>query len=280
MNTRHGRALIFIVIFVYSVSCAAFVSAQPRASVLAVFAHPDDEITIGPLLAHYAAKGARITLVVVTSGQKGVSEHAKIPAGEGLGRIREEESRAACRAYGIEPPIFFGEQDGALGSMERDKQIVARLREIIGELKPSVVITWGADGLTGHADHRAVGNLVTEVFQMWQRGARDRSDRYAPQKLYYVAYPLSIFAGRVPPFPEPLRSVDDDLITTIVEAGDGLSAAARAEAEYKSQHRPEVMKAINGMMAEVLKGRIYLRLALSRTGKSIGRERDIFENLR
>ena len=70
--------------------------ATPSKRILAVFAHPDDDITIGPLLAHYAAQGVKVYLVVVTSGQDGVTPHAKIPAGPQLGAVREAESRAAC----------------------------------------------------------------------------------------------------------------------------------------------------------------------------------------
>ena len=43
------------------------------AEILGILAHPDDDVTIGPLLAHYAARGVAIRLVYLTSGQVGVN---------------------------------------------------------------------------------------------------------------------------------------------------------------------------------------------------------------
>ena len=41
------------------------------ASLLAVYAHPDDEVFTGGVLAHYAALGVSVTLVCVTNGDAG-----------------------------------------------------------------------------------------------------------------------------------------------------------------------------------------------------------------
>lgn len=245
----------------------------PAKKMLAVFAHPDDDIIIGPLLAHSAAQGVKVYLVVVTSGQRGVKAHAKIPAGPQLGAVREGESRAACKAYGIEEPFLFGEQDGSLASMQHRDQIIRRLIEIIQRVQPSVIITFGPDGLTGHADHRAVSNMVTEMFQMFRVY---QPTGFMPKKLYYVAYPESLFGKPVPPFPGLVASVDDDYITTIIPAKGGLAAASRGVECYKSQYTPEVMKAFNGMMERVLKGNIYLRLALPQIRCPAEVEHDLF----
>lgn len=245
----------------------------PPKKLLAVFAHPDDDITIGPLLAHYAAQGVKVYLVVMTSGQEGVTEHAKIPAGAQLGVAREAESRAASKAYGIEEPFLLGEQDGSLASMQHHDQIIQRLGEIIQKVQPSVLITFGPDGVTGHSDHRAASNMVTEMFQMFRVY---QPTGFMPQKLYYVTFPESLFSKPVPPFPGMVASVDDNFITTIIPAKDGLAAAALAVDCYKSQYTPEVMKGLNNMMEKVLAGNIYLRLALSQNRRSTEVERDLF----
>jgi LmbE family N-acetylglucosaminyl deacetylase len=246
-------------------------------SILAVFAHPDDDITIGPLLAHYARQGVHTYLAVVTSGQHGVTPHAHIPAGPQLGAAREAESRCACKAYGIEEPFLLGEQDGSLASMQHHDQIIARLVGIIEKVKPSVVITFGPDGLTGHTDHRAVSNMVTEMLQMFKVY---QPTGYAPRKLYYVAYPQSLFGKTVPPFPGLLASVNDSFITSVVDSRDGLAAAAQAEECYKTQHTPEIMKGLSGMMANVLKGQVYLRQAFCPPGQRMVLEEDILQNPR
>jgi LmbE family N-acetylglucosaminyl deacetylase len=244
--------------------------------ILAVFAHPDDDIIIGPLLAYYAAHGVTVYLVVVTSGQEGVAAHAKIPAGPQLGAVRERESRAACKAYGIEEPFLFGEQDGSLASMEHHDQIIHQLIEIIQRVQPSVIITFGPDGLTGHTDHRAVSNMVTEMFQMFKVY---QPTGFIPKRLYYVTYPESLFGKSVPPFPGLVASVDDDYITTIIPAKEGLAAATRGVECYKSQYTPQVMKAFNDMMEKVLKGNIYLRQALPQIRYPAEVEHDLFMGL-
>ncbi len=245
----------------------------PGKTVLAVFAHPDDEVAVGPLLAHYARRHVPVHLVFVTSGQKGVREHAGIPAGEKLGAVREREAKNACKVYGIGEPYFLREQDGSLSSMQRHKVIVRRLSRIIQQVRPAAIITWGPEGLTGHPDHRAVSNLVTEILQKRQ-GVRGETD----PKLYYVAYPKSRFSKPGPPFLRPVGSVDESLITTVIRAKDGLSAAVRAQKCYRSQHTPQVMRNITTMLAEVLEGNICLRLALPQIPRAAEVEHDLFSS--
>ncbi|HEY6246272.1 MAG TPA: PIG-L family deacetylase [Pyrinomonadaceae bacterium] len=240
-------------------------------TILAIFAHPDDDVIVGPLLAHYAKSGVRVYLALVTSGQQGVNSFAKIPAGDQLGAVRESESRAACKAYGIPEPFLLREQDGTLSSMQRSNQIVQRLREIVLQVRPAVIITWGPDGITGHPDHRAVSNLVTELFQNWQTSANS----FSPKKLYYAVFPQSKFSAQLKGF----KSVNEFYVTTIIQAKDGLSAAAKAEYAYKSQHTPQDMRFWNDLMANISKGKIYLRLALSRSRMSNRRERDVFDDV-
>ena len=61
--------------------------AQTRP-VLAVFAHPDDERIVGPLIHRLTREGREVHLVIATDGSKGVREHAGIPAGTALADAR------------------------------------------------------------------------------------------------------------------------------------------------------------------------------------------------
>ncbi len=79
--------------------------------IMAIFAHPDDETTIGPVLAKYA-ENHEVYLVVATDGSFGVTDHAGIPAGDSLVNIRTRETKCACEKLGINPPQFLGAQDG------------------------------------------------------------------------------------------------------------------------------------------------------------------------
>jgi LmbE family N-acetylglucosaminyl deacetylase len=268
-----GRKLIYacgalmLMTFVPSLRAAD----PPSRTLLAVFAHPDDDATIGPLIAHYTKRGVRVHFVFVTSGQQGVTEHAGIPAGAQLAAVRENEARAASKAYGAEPPEFLGEQDGTLGTMKRHGEIAARLRETIARIRPDVIITFGPDGVTGHPDHRAVGNMVSEIYQ-------GMDPERSPSRLYYMAAPLSLTAGANTPM-KLAGGLADRYITTVVDAADGLEAAARAQECYKSQYTPAGMKMVNSLMGDGLKGQIPLRRAYVPVGRTTPRETQIFDSL-
>ena len=73
---------------VYAVALALVVQALPRSvpaqqsrPIVAIFAHPDDERVIGPLLSRLAREGRETHLVIATDGSQGVTDFAKIPAG-------------------------------------------------------------------------------------------------------------------------------------------------------------------------------------------------------
>lgn len=67
-----------------------------RPVLVAIFAHPDDEIVVGPMLSRYAREGADVRLVLATNGDRG-TRITKIPAGEALGRARAQEAMCSAR---------------------------------------------------------------------------------------------------------------------------------------------------------------------------------------
>ena len=56
---------------VFLLSCVGILPGAPKRTVLAVFAHPDDESVVALLLAKYANEGHDVYLAVITSGQIG-----------------------------------------------------------------------------------------------------------------------------------------------------------------------------------------------------------------
>jgi LmbE family N-acetylglucosaminyl deacetylase len=148
-------------------------STTPATAVrtlVAVVAHPDDETIVSPVLARYAREGARVYVIVATDGRKGVSKHAGIPAGDSLATVRAGEARCSARELGIQPPILVGLEDAGLAVIspwpgEPLDRLSKRLVTAFSELHPDAVITWGPEGGYGHADHRLVGDVVTQVFQ-------------------------------------------------------------------------------------------------------------------
>ncbi len=73
----------------------------PSKIVLAVFAHPDDETPVDPLLHKLAREGNEVWVVIATNGEKGVREFAKIPAGDSLAHVRRREAECVCQTLGI-----------------------------------------------------------------------------------------------------------------------------------------------------------------------------------
>ena len=123
-------------------------------SLLAVFAHPDDEsIACGGLLAWCAHLGADVALLCMTRGEHGRN------AGS-AGRTRSRELRAAARTLGIGALTLLDHEDGMLPWLSADTLRSAIARAIRAR-RPEVVVTFDADGLYWHPDHVAVHELTT-----------------------------------------------------------------------------------------------------------------------
>lgn len=245
---------------------------------MAVLAHPDDETVLGPLLARYASQGHQAWVVSVTSGQIGVTPNTTLPAGPELGRAREEELRRACGLLGIHPPLLLGFEDGGIHTHRVQEEIAERLRHLFAELRPDVVLTWGPEGASGHPDHRALSAITTQVFQTRPAG------RHSARKLYYIAYPESLFRPPVdhnPALEKLLRAltsrpVFDDFISTAVDCRDYTRHAAEALRCHRTQWDDALMDAWTYFLTQVLGGHIYLRLALP---PAIHKEDDILAGL-
>lgn len=137
--------------------------------VLAVFAHPDDELFVAPMLAALARNGAHVQLVYATSGDAGPGVSG-MEKGAELAARREQEARCAADALGLPAPIFARLGDGTLGieahaQASPARRFTAFMRRTISSLAPSTIVTWGPDGGYGHADHRMVSAIVTEIVQ-------------------------------------------------------------------------------------------------------------------
>ena len=137
-----------------------------QLSLLAVFAHPDDEAySIGGALTRYAAEGCDVHLVTATRGEAGEISDAALASSANLPMVREQELRCACQVYGIHPPLFLDYVDGQLPIVNQG-QAVGKLVRIIREQKPQVLISYGPDGIYGHYDHIAVHRWATIAYDL------------------------------------------------------------------------------------------------------------------
>jgi LmbE family N-acetylglucosaminyl deacetylase len=89
------------------------------ASLLAVFAHPDDEsFRPGGTLALLARRGVRVQILTATRGQAGSRGDPPLCSLEELPAACEKELRCACSALGILPPLLLDYQDGQLAEAD------------------------------------------------------------------------------------------------------------------------------------------------------------------
>ena len=133
--------------------------------VAVVFAHPDDDTYgAGASLALHAGEALEVTAILTTSGEAGLIADDALATRENLGEVREREDAAAWRALGFEPDLhFLRYPDGGVEDVPR-VELLGRYLEILRSVAPEVVITFGPDGVTGHADHVRVGEVATEAF--------------------------------------------------------------------------------------------------------------------
>jgi LmbE family N-acetylglucosaminyl deacetylase len=140
-------------------------------TVLAVWAHPDDETFVsGGLMALAADAGSRVVCVTATRGEHGTSDPWRWPPAR-LAAIREQELAASLAALGVKEHYWLGMEDGTCATASPIGP-VATISRLIRDVGADTVITFGRDGMTGHSDHRAVSRWTTHAWAT--SGARGR----------------------------------------------------------------------------------------------------------
>ena len=116
-----------------------------------------------------------------------------------------------------------------------------------------MIITWGPDGGYGHADHRMVSALTTQVVQSMPAATRP--------KLLYVGIPN----GTLPPLPQMASwaTTDPALLTeTIAYTASDLAAATTAaqchETQFDAYSRDGMMAMFDGT---IWRGKVHFRPA-------------------
>ena len=228
-----------------------WVRAQVKRPILAVFAHPDDERVIGPLLSRLAREGRETHLVIATDGAKGVRDFARIPAGPELAAARTKEALCAASRLGVRKLHILGLPDGGLASFDVLGRLRTGLAAIIDSVKPAAIITFGPEGGTGHPDHRLVGNVTTQIVQ---------SDaRYANIDVLYASLPTERL--RTAPRANPnVNGMAEALLTVRVPFEERDLLAGREEfACHRSQYAPAEMDSVNKYLAHAWNGTVWLR---------------------
>ena len=128
-------------------------------TLLGVWAHPDDEAYLcGGLMAAARDAGHRVVSVTATLGERGTDDPDRWPP-ERLAPVRAAELAAALDVLGVDEHRVLGYRGRRLRGRARRAPRSSQLVEIIREVRPDTILTFGPDGITGHPDHRAVGRL-------------------------------------------------------------------------------------------------------------------------
>lgn len=251
-------------------------------SILACFAHPDDEsFAVGATLAHYASQGARVTLVCATRGEAGKIADPALATPENLGEVREQELRCAAEALGIAQVEVLGYRDSGMeGSddnnhpqayvmADRD-EVVGRLVQYIRSVRPDVVITFDPDGAYGHPDHIAIHHQTVAAVAAARDATRfpESGPAWSPRRLFFTAISKARFAQMRLRLEEmgvdttafdrpdmPIIGQEEDEIDVTMQVGSSLAAKRRALQCHATQFGPDnFMSQLAGEVGDDLMG--------------------------
>ncbi|MGA4726955.1 PIG-L deacetylase family protein [Micromonospora taraxaci] len=133
-------------------------------SILGIWAHPDDEAYLsGGLMAMARDAGSEVVCVTATRGERGTSDPVTWPP-DRLAVIRQDELTRSLGVLGVTKHHWLGYSDGECADIPAAEP-VARLSELIDEIRPDTIVTFGPEGHTGHPDHQAVSAWAESAFR-------------------------------------------------------------------------------------------------------------------
>jgi LmbE family N-acetylglucosaminyl deacetylase len=201
-------------------------------SAMVIVAHPDDiEFSCAGTLARWARAGARLSYVLLTSGEVGIAEPGMTKAR--AAEIREVEQSEAAKVVGAEEVIYLREPDGML---EATIDLRRRLVREIRRFRPEVVIcgdptiVWAGEDYINHPDHRAAATVALDaVFpaagqpNLFEELESEGLYAHKPRKVYVTEW------------------TEGDLYVNIGETIDVKIAALRAHKSQLKDWDPEGM---------------------------------------
>lgn len=159
--------------------------AQRRA--MAIWAHPDDEITSAGTLAEMARTGADITLVYLTAGEAARDTgYSRVE----LAQVRRGEAQAAGNLLGAARVVVLDFPDGGLTRVD-PAAARAAIAGLLEQHAPEVVISFDEKvGFYGHPDHVMTGRWVREVVEAGAPSVRRLYQATLPKALVRLALKL------------------------------------------------------------------------------------------
>jgi N-acetyl-1-D-myo-inositol-2-amino-2-deoxy-alpha-D-glucopyranoside deacetylase len=295
---------------------------------LLVHAHPDDEsIGNGATMAKYVAEGRGVTLVTCTAGEMGEIlvpelEHLAADREDGLGRHRQGELEAAMKELGVTDHRFLGGfgtyRDSGMKWHEDGHAVAAdeihenafwnadltaaadHLVEVIGEVRPQVLVTYDQFGGYGHPDHIQAHRVAMYASQLAAVPSyrRDLGEPWDIAKIYWSAMSESrmraslralreagdttSFEGMDPDGPLPHFVTPDDHLAAVVDGTEYVErkmAALGAHATQITMDGP--FFALSNSLGNVAWGSEFYRIVKGTLGEldEDGLETDLFAGL-
>ena len=209
-------------------------------TILGVWAHPDDETYLAAgLMAVGVRGGARVVCVTATRGQEGSWDQERWPTAT-MGQVREAELMESLAILGVTEHHWLDYYDGTCADVPFEEG-AGRVRAILQEAAPDSVLTFGPDGMTGHADHKAVSAWTTEAFNRGGKpGARLYYATQTPEWAAEIAPRMNVFNVFMEPGTPP-TTPRDQLAIAFALPPDVLEQKLKAIEAHVSQ--------VEGMMA-------------------------------
>lgn len=131
-------------------------------TMLGVWAHPDDETYLSAgLMARAVRGGSRVVCVTATRGEGGSMDDERWPP-ETMGEVRTVELERSMQILGVTEHHWLDLPDIDMETGLPDEGY-ARVRDLVHEVQPDTVLTFGPEGMTGHEAHKSVSRWATEA---------------------------------------------------------------------------------------------------------------------
>ncbi|MGZ5288791.1 MAG: PIG-L deacetylase family protein [Actinomycetota bacterium] len=191
-------------------------------TVLGLWAHPDDDIYLSAgLMAMNVGLGNRVVDVTATRGEGGSMDEERWPP-ETMADVRSVELMQSLEVLGVSEHRFLEGPVDIDMDAPLDESGAAQVIEIMAEVQPDTVLTFGPDGMTGHVGHMSVSRWATEAFHAVAKPGAQL--HYATMTPWYVEEfaeifePLNIFRPGTPPVTPPDQlSIDLALQSDLLE---------------------------------------------------------------
>ncbi len=170
-------------------------------TILGIWAHPDDEAYLSAgLMARAVRNGSRVVCVTATRGEGGSMDEEVWPP-ETMGEVRTAELERSLAVLGVREHTWLDLPDIDMESALPEEGY-AKVVELVRDVQPDTILTFGPDGMTDHEAHKSVCRWATRaLLEAGKRGSRvlyatvtqDWADEFLP-----IWEPFEVFRPGAP----------------------------------------------------------------------------------